>query len=51
VVAPRVRPQSAALEPLLQTIDHDGIELAFIEKASTVHYFVNGKWIQIPGAD
>ena len=38
-------------KPLLTTIDHDGIELAFVGKASTVHYFSNGKWIEIPGAD
>lgn len=38
-------------KPVLATIDHDGIEIAFIEKGSTVHYFVNGKWIEIPGAD
>ena len=38
-------------KPLLTNIDHDSIEVAFIEKGSTVHYFVNGKWIEITGAD
>jgi hypothetical protein len=38
-------------KPLLAAIDHDGIEDAFIEKASQVRYFANGKWIVVPGAD
>jgi hypothetical protein len=33
------------------SIDHDGIEDVFVEKASKVHYFANGKWIVVPGAD
>lgn len=38
-------------KPLLAAIDHDGIEDAFIGKASQVRYFTNGKWIVVPGAD
>lgn len=32
-------------------ITHDGIEDAFEGKASTVHYFVDGRWTLLPGAD
>lgn len=30
---------------------HDGIESIFIEKASTIFYCANGKWVKLPGAD
>lgn len=32
-------------------ITQDGIDDAFIEKASVVHYCHNGKWIELSGAD
>ena len=32
-------------------IDHQGINDAFLEKASIVHYFHEGKWLQLTGAD
>ncbi|MFN7997272.1 MAG: hypothetical protein U0Q18_26890 [Bryobacteraceae bacterium] len=32
-------------------IDHQGINDAFIEKASVVWYFQNGKWLKLTGAD
>ena len=32
-------------------IDHQGIDDAFLEKASVVHYFHKGKWLQLTGAD
>ena len=32
-------------------LDHDGIEDAFVEKASTVLYFHRGKWLELQGAD
>lgn len=32
-------------------IDHQGIDDAFIEKASTVHYWHEGRWLDLPGAD
>jgi hypothetical protein len=32
-------------------IDHDGIDDAFLEKASVVQYFFNGKWMQLTGSD
>lgn len=31
--------------------DHDGLNDAFIEKASTIHYCHGGKWFQFQGAD
>lgn len=32
-------------------IKHQGINDAYVEKASTVHYFYRGKWLQLQGAD
>jgi hypothetical protein len=32
-------------------INHLGIDDAFVEKASMVHYFYRGKWIELTGAD
>ena len=32
-------------------IDHQGINDAFLEKASSVHYFHEGKWLRLTGAD
>lgn len=32
-------------------IDHQGIDDAFIEKASVVHYFHRGRWLGLCGAD
>jgi hypothetical protein len=32
-------------------IDHQGIDDAFLGKASGVHYFFNGKWLQLTGSD
>lgn len=32
-------------------IDHQGINDSFLEKASTVHYFHEGKWLRLTGAD
>lgn len=32
-------------------IDHEGIDDAFLEKASVVHYWYEGRWIQLQGAD
>jgi hypothetical protein len=32
-------------------LDHLGIDDAFVEKASVVHYFYRGKWIVLTGAD
>ena len=36
--------------PLAQ-VSHDGLEIAFIEKGSTIHYFDKGKWSLWLGAD
>jgi hypothetical protein len=33
------------------TIDHQGINDAFVEKASGIHYFDAGKWFNLKGAD
>lgn len=32
-------------------IDHNGIDDAFLEKASITWYWYNGKWMQLQGAD
>jgi hypothetical protein len=32
-------------------IDHNGIDDAFLEKASITWYWHNGKWVQLQGAD
>jgi hypothetical protein len=32
-------------------IDHQGIDDAFIEKASVTHYYYEGKWLGLSGAD
>jgi len=32
-------------------IDHQGANDGFVEKASVVHYFHAGKWLQLTGAD
>jgi hypothetical protein len=37
--------------PKPPNIDHQGIDDAFIEKASTTHYFHQGKWLKLTGAD
>jgi len=37
--------------PELPPIDHDGIDDAFAEKASMIHYFHEGRWLSLPGAD
>lgn len=35
----------------LPHLDHNGIEVGICEKASIVHYFSNGKWFALQGAD
>lgn len=37
--------------PAPPPVEHQGIDDAFIEKASVTHYFHNGKWLQLTGAD
>ena len=37
--------------PLSGNLDHDGINDAFLEKGSTVWYYSDGSWLQLPGAD
>ena len=32
-------------------IDHQGMDDAFVGKASTIHYFYQGTWLQFTGAD
>jgi hypothetical protein len=32
-------------------IDHEGIDDAFVEKASKVHYYYQSKWLHLTGAD
>ena len=43
------RDSAGVVEP--PPIDHGGINDAFIGKASTVHYFYEGKWLELAGAD
>ena len=33
------------------SIDHQGINDAFVEKASIVHYYHEGRWLELTGAD
>jgi hypothetical protein len=37
--------------PRLPGVKHQGIEDSFLEKASIVHYFHNGRWLNLQGAD
>ena len=37
--------------PDLPPIDHEGIDDAFIEKASSVNYWQDGRWLELPGTD
>ena len=37
--------------PKAPPIDHNGIDDAFLEKASITWYWNNGKWMQLQGAD
>jgi tetratricopeptide (TPR) repeat protein len=37
--------------PKPSPIDHEGIDDAFLEKASVVHYRHGGKWLQLTGSD
>ena len=46
-----LRRSSALGGPAPALIDHQGIDDAFMEKASMTHYFHEGKWLQLPGAD
>ena len=48
----RIRAYSAAFGgPLPERLDHDGLEDAFAEKASTVLYLEKGRWLSLTGAD
>jgi hypothetical protein len=35
----------------LSALDHQGIEDAFVGKASDIHYLHRGRWLELPGAD
>lgn len=37
--------------PTPPPIDHEGIDDAFLGKASVVHYFSGGRWLELTGAD
>ena len=45
---PTTRPMGGPKPP---PIDHQGINDAFLEKASSVHYFHEGKWLRLTDAD
>ena len=48
----RIREYAAWLDsPLPKTLDHDGVEDAFAEKASVVSYLEDGRWLALAGAD
>lgn len=38
-------------EPAIVPIQHDGIDDFFVNKASVVHYYYQGKWLRLPGSD
>ena len=40
----------ARLMPGSANAEHDGIEDAFIEQSSTIHYFQNGRWTTLDGS-
>lgn len=46
-----VRHAEAYGGPEVPEIDHEGIEDAFFEKASIVHYLHEGSWLELTGAD
>lgn len=46
-----VRHAEAYGGPEVPEIDHEGIEDAFFEKASIVHYLQEGSWFELTGAD
>jgi hypothetical protein len=50
---PRVEAKSAAVAPAdtFQPIDNDGIEEAFLDKASTTFYFAQGRWFEVGSSD
>jgi hypothetical protein len=37
--------------PKPPSIDHQGINDAYVEKGSVVHYYYRGKWLELHGAD
>ena len=37
--------------PKPPSIDHQGINDAYVEKGSVVHYYYRGKWLELQGAD
>lgn len=43
--------QKAYGGPLPKKLDHQGIDDAFLEKASVTYYCQNGKWLSLTGAD
>lgn len=46
----RVFPQQLS-SARAKRLSHDGIEDAFIGKASVIHYCVQGRWVELSGAD
>jgi hypothetical protein len=37
--------------PLPKLLNHDGIDDAFVEKASQVYYYEDGAWLELAGSD
>jgi len=46
-----VQRYQAAAGPKPPPIDHQGIDDAFLDKASVVQYFFKGEWLELPGDD
>lgn len=53
VASPAVirRQQARYGGPLPKLLDHDGIDDLFVEKASTIWYWQDGKWLPLTGSD
>ena len=48
----RIREHAEAYDgPLPKSLDHDGIDDAFVEKGSQVYYYEDGVWLELAGSD
>ena len=46
-----IRQHNPKADPPLPPLDHDGIDDAFIEKASVIWFWSGGRWRELAGAD
>ena len=42
---------ASEMDPLPTVLNHDAIDDGIFEKGSSVHYFLNGKWLNLAGSD